>query len=255
MTLQRICLFFINLFLISGIFTNINAQENSLQKDIAIQKSDSTTVSTDTIIYKNKFGIRVGADLSRFIISALDNQDQSVEFKADYRISKKMYLAVEFGNNNKLVNEDYYSFRTKGNYFKGGLNINMYQNWLDMQNEIYVGFRYGIASFSQTLLNYTINQDGTYFPQPEKVTTTTEYDNLSASWGEIIFGLKVETFKNLFMGVSISAKKLFNSKEPENANGFKNLYVPGFYRVFKNDSGIGFGYSLTYTIPLYKKDK
>ena len=38
--------------------------------------------------------------------------------------------------------------------------------------------------------------------------------------------------------------------EPEN---FKNLYVPGFERVFVNNNGFSFNYTVSYLIPLYRK--
>jgi histidinol-phosphate/aromatic aminotransferase/cobyric acid decarboxylase-like protein len=34
-----------------------------------------------------------------------------------------------------------------GKYF----DFNSFENWLDMENMIYVGMRYGVSSFSQTL--------------------------------------------------------------------------------------------------------
>ena len=39
-------------------------------------------------------------------------------------------------------------------------------------------------------------------------------------------------------------------------SGFENLYVPGFNRTYDSGRfGIGFGYTLSYLIPIYKKDK
>ena len=41
--------------------------------------------------------------------------------------------------------------------------------------------------------------------------------------------------------------------EPEN---FENLYIPGFGRTFDSGNfGVGFGYNVSYLIPLYKKTK
>jgi hypothetical protein len=33
------------------------------------------------------------------------------------------------------------------------------------------------------------------------------------------------------------------------------LYIPGFERVFSNDTGFSFNYSISYLIPIYKKNK
>lgn len=43
---------------------------------------------------------------------------------------------------------------------------------------------------------------------------------------------------------------MISTKEPD---GFKNLFVPGFNRVFLNDSGFGFNYTISYLIPIYKR--
>ena len=120
-----------------------------------------------------------------------------------------------------------------------------------MSNEIYFGLRYGMSFFSQTLNNYTLNVKGTYF-DPATLEPNTEFNDLTAQWVDIILGLKVETFDNLYLVASFSIKKMLNIIEPEN---FKNLQVPGFNRVFSNDAGVGFNYSLSYLIPLIKKEK
>ena len=57
---------------------------------------------------------------------------------------------------------------------------------------------------------------------------------------------------SIFIGFSIQAKKMLFSKEPDN---FKNLFVPGFDRVFLNDSGFGYSYTVSYRLPLFKKEK
>ena len=80
----------------------------------------------------------------------------------------------------------------------------------------------------------------------------TEIKDLNAHWIEFLFGMKVETLNNLYLGAQFSIKKMLSTKEPEN---FKNLYVPGFNRVFLNDLGVGFNYSVSYNIPIINKYK
>ena len=44
-----------------------------------------------------------------------------------------------------------------------------------------------------------------------------------------------------------------SENEPDN---FENIYIPGFDRTYDSGNfGIGFGYNISYLIPLYKKDK
>ena len=205
----------------------------------------------DTLKIKTNYGLRVGIDISKPIISVIEDNHTGFEIVTDFRFSNRFYAAVEFGFSDKTTQEDYLNFSTKGTFIKAGANYNAYKNWIGMNNEIYVGVRYGISSFSQTLNSYIPNSYGTYF-EAEEVSPNTEFSNLTASWLEFVFGLKVETFKNLFLGTSVSYNKMMATKEPEN---FKNLFVPGFNRVFSNDAGIDFTYTVSYLIPIFNKAK
>ncbi|NOR29253.1 MAG: hypothetical protein GQ540_12065 [Lutibacter sp.] len=230
MTQQHILLFFI-----SVLFTfTINSQE--LQ---------------DSLKVKEVYGIRVGIDISKPINSFFNNETKGLEIVGDFRITRNHYAAVELGFLDKTTNEDYINFTTKGSYIKAGFNYNAYKNWKGMNNEIYVGLRYGFSIFNQTLNSYTPNVNGTYFIS-ETLQPATEFKDLTAQWLEFVFGMKVETFNNLYLGASVSLNKMINTKEPEN---FKNLHIPGFNRVFLNNTGVGFNYTLSYLIPILKKNK
>jgi len=204
---------------------------------------------TDSIVKQNIYGLRLGVDISKPIISFIEDDFSGFEVVADYRIKGEMYAALEFGTTTKTTVEDYLNCTTDGFYGKIGINYNVYQNWVGMNNQIFFGARYGFSSFNQTLNYYTPNIYGTYFDGEVK-TTGTEYTGLNASWLEIIAGLKVETLKNLFLGINFSVNFLAKSDEPEN---FKNLFIPGFNRVYLNDMGWGFTFTVSYLIPFSKK--
>ena len=205
----------------------------------------------DTIITKEKYGLRLGIDLSQPIISFLDEDVKGFGLVGDFRFKTNYYAAVELGFQEKNSHEDFFNFTTKGSYIKVGVNYNAYENWIGMNNEIYAGIRYGMSFFSQTLNDYTINVKGTYF-DPAILEPDTEFSDLNAQWIDFIFGLKVETFNNVYLGLSFSIKKMIKTVEPDN---FKNLHVPGFNRVFSNDMGVGFNYTISYLIPIFKKNK
>ncbi|SDW79585.1 hypothetical protein SAMN05444411_102192 [Lutibacter oricola] len=217
----------------------------------AQDKTELSTEETDTIAAVKKYNLRVGIDISKPILSQIKDDLSELEITADVNISKNLYAAVELGYSDKTRDEDYLNFTTDGTYIKLGVNYNAYENWKGMNNEIYVGMRYGFSMFNQTLNSYTPNAYGTYF-EGDLVEVGTEFKDLSAHWVEFLFGMKVETFRNLYLGGSISVNKLISSKEPEN---FRNLYIPGFNRVFDNDMGIGFNYTISYLIPIFKKTK
>lgn len=212
---------------------------------------ENETQQQDTII-KNKYGLRVGIDLFNPINAFINDERIGLELVGDYRASKKFYIAAELGYMENTSDEDFFNFTTNGSYLKAGFNYNAYSNWLDMENEIYVGMRYGFSTFSQTLNSYTINNDPFLDDFPLSSENSQKYDNLNAHWAEFVLGIKAELFNNLFLGFSFSGKKMITTKEPDN---FKSLFVPGFNRVFLNNSGFGFNYTLSYLIPLYKKEK
>ena len=218
---------------------------------ILINFTASSQEKLDSVKTKVSYGIRVGVDISKPIISFLDSDRKGLELTGDIKFSNNYYAAVELGFEDALKTEDYFNYTAKGSFMKIGINYNAYENWKGMNNEIYVGTRYAFSLFSQTLNNYTPNASGTYFTA-EEITPNTEFKDLNAHWVEFLFGMKVETFKNLYLGAQFSIKKMLSTKEPEN---FKNLYVPGFNQVFANDLGVGFNYSVSYNIPIINKYK
>jgi hypothetical protein len=143
------------------------------------------------------------------------------------------------------------NFTTKGTYFKAGFDYNTFENWLDMENMIYVGMRYGISSFSQTLNSYKIYDPTNYYGE-NTVISGTKFNGLTANWIEIIGGVKAELFSNLYLGFSLRLNYLVSNKKPD---GFDNLYIPGFNRTYEGKFGAGVNYTLSYFIPIYKKNK
>lgn len=213
------------------------------------QKTQKSEVKKDTIIYKTGYGLRLGIDISKPIIGAFDKNYNGLEIVGDYRIKKNWYVAAEIGFEQKTTEEDYTNSTAKGSYLKLGANINSYNNWLDMNNEVYLGFRYGFSLFEQTLNSYTPNVNNQYFPA-NLISTPQTTTGLTAHFTEFVLGMKVETLKNLFVSMSASYRIMLSVKDPPN---FKTLYVPGFNRVYASNTGFGFNYTISYLIPFIQK--
>ncbi len=202
----------------------------------------------DTATYKDRYGLRVGLDVVRPIYSLFSDDTKGFEIVGDYRVAKRLYLATELGYRDQTTQEDFFNFSTKGQYIKAGVDYNAYKNWIGMENMIVVGLRYGFSTFNQSVNQYTINADP-FVPvvtEPEGNT----YDGLTAHWAELVLGLKVEVLHNVFLGVSFRGNTLISVTKVDN---FKNLYIPGFERVFVNNNGFSFNYTVSYLIPLYRK--
>lgn len=213
------------------------------------KKEEDKEVKKDTIVYKTAYGLRVGVDISKPIQSILSDTYTGLEFVGDYRISKRFYIAAEVGFEEETTKEDYTNSTSKGSYARLGINFNAYENWLDMNNEITLGYRYGFSLFDQTLNSYTPNVNNIYFPS-NTITTPQTTSGLNIHWSEFLLAIKAEAFKNFYVSFSVSYKVLMSVKDPEN---FKSLYAPGFNRIFESNSGFGFNYTISYTIPFINK--
>lgn len=228
------------------------------QQDVQLTNADTVTTKFSLAQSEQRYGLRVGIDLHRLTRSFYEDGFRGLELVGDYRLTKKIYAATELGNVTFNVQDDRVDFTTKGTYLKIGFDYNAYENWLDMNNMIYFGVRYGFSTFSQRLNAYTVYQNSdisdsdttdNYFDDVTRYPGQ-DYKGLSAHWVEFVGGMKAELFSNIFLGFSVRLNTLLVNKKPV---GFDNLYIPGFNRTYDGSFGVGVNYSLSYFIPLYKK--
>ncbi len=242
MKTQYMCVSYIRSVILLLLFTTV-----------AFAQEEKKTVA-DTLVYKQKYGLRLGADISKLARSFLDDNYTGFEIMGDYRLTKRIYIAGEIGNEERTLENEVLSNTTKGSYFKGGIDINLYKNWLDMENMIYTGFRVGASTFSQTRNNFTVYDiNNQYWGEQFTVEEGEKFDGLTAIWAEIQFGLKAELFNNFFAGVNVQLKFLVSETKPDN---YESLYIPGFNRTYDSSGvGAGFGFNLSYLVPFFNKDK
>ncbi len=231
------------------------------------QNSAEDPRSQDSVEYKQPYGIRAGIDLSRPVLSFFNDDYTGLEFVGDYRLTQNLYLAAELGNEKKNRQEELgnvnngntaklYNFITSGSYLKLGIDYNTYENWYGMHNSIFIGGRYAVSSFSQTLNNYSIYDSNRYWNGDTFLqggTAPEEFSGLNSTWLEFIFGAKAELFANIYLGASVRLGFLISNKESDK---FPNLWIPGFNKVTDGSKfGVGYNYSISYFLPLYKKAK
>lgn len=244
MKMQHISIFIINLMFLMMLPITSLAQEN-----LEIQEN----TPNDTIVVKQKYGLRLGGDISKLVRSFVDDDYKGFEISGDYRLTQKLYLAGELGIEERNIKTDYLDVTSNGSYFKAGIDYNLYRNWLDMENLIYTGFRVGFSTFSQDLNSFTIYTTDQYYETPFIATEARQFKGLSAVWAEMIIGIKAEVFNNFFIGINTQLKIMVAEDQPTN---FENLYVPGFNRTFDSGRfGFGYGYNISYLIPIFKKNK
>ncbi|RZP03421.1 MAG: hypothetical protein EVA41_02315 [Flavobacteriales bacterium] len=218
--------------------------------------SQTETISNDSLIIDNKIlkinKLRIGFDLFKPIKSSSDGDDLNYELVSDLQITENLYLAAEYGLIDRLIEDENINFNSNGSFLRFGFDYNMFKNWVGMDNSIYIGLRYASSNFSNKIESYNIRNSDSYFSNTvENDFETIDHSNLSGNWIEVVTGIKVEMFNNIYLGLSFRLNKLLSTKKP---NNFDNLFIPGFNKVTDNNTwGSGFNYTLTYSIPLRKK--
>ncbi|MGY6647307.1 DUF6048 family protein [Wenyingzhuangia sp. IMCC45574] len=250
---------------VQGLFAQENTPKeftnNILKNSEIVEKVETVKDSINPLYNPKTYGLRIGFDVIKPIYMFSKDYFNGAEIVADYRLKTNLFVAGEAGFIERDLKEDQFNNTVKGSYLKAGINYNLFTNWLDMDNELYLGARYGFATFSNTLHDYTIYQNGdlsntrdgttneNFFP-PKQVNTSREFSGLNAHWVEFVAGIKVEIFSNLYFGFMASISKLITTKTGDN---FDNTYAPGMGRISKNGSGANINYTISYRIPLYKK--
>ena len=225
--------------------------ENSPKKEMKEEKLPEFESQT----YTQRYGLRIGADISKPIRSFFDKDYWGIELVGDYRWNYRYYLAGEIGKEKKTSQTDYFNFTTNGQYIRLGVDYNSYDNWYGMENMIYIGGRYGFTQFNQEVNSYTIHTLHNYWNEDiigRDSNILTTYNGRTAHWLELVIGMRVELFRNLYAGASVRFSKILFQKE----NNFPNFWLPGVNRVWEGSTyGINYNYTMTYMIPFYKKVK
>ncbi len=210
---------------------------------------NNSQIVKDSLEIKNKYGIRVGVDISKQI-RMLTEEYNGVSLYGDLKIKERLFIVSEFGRDTKKINNNNLNSEFSGNYIKAGINYNLYNNLPGLNNEIYIGFRFAVSEFNSQISQYNIYNKDQFWIQ-ESISESLIYKNLSANWFELIIGINSELVNNFFMGISLRLNRMLNQKKPEN---FTNLYIPGFNKVTENNNfGTGITYTLIYQIPIVKK--
>ena len=216
---------------------------------ILFSEKNFSQTENDSVVVKNKYGIRIGLDFSKQI-RMLTEDYKGLSLYGDVKIKERLFIVSELGSDEKELRTDNLRSKFSGNYIKAGLNYNLYNNLPGLNNEIYVGFRFATSKFKSEISEYIIYNKDRFWSQ-DPIFDNIINKGLNANWVELIIGINAELINNLFMGLSLRLNRMLNQKKPEN---FTNLYIPGFNKVTENNNfGTGLTYSLIYQIPIIKK--
>jgi hypothetical protein len=234
------------LFIISSLFLSWGtlAQE---KKEVKPKKERKEPIT---------YALRAGIDLYKPIRSQFDKEYQGLEIVGDLKVGERLYVAAEIGNEQRTIQSEQLNFSTSGSYIKLGIDFNMFNNWVGLNNDIFIGLRFARSIHKHTLNDYLVYITHHYWDTP---TTSVGFANgeretLSTGWIEVIFGTKVEITSKFYLGLSLRVHRILTDVQPVN---FGNLYVPGFNTVTdQNKFGASFNYTLTYSLPFrFRKAK
>lgn len=192
-----------------------------------------------------KYGLRIGFDLSRIPMHFLNPYRTDIAIQADLRIDSNLYLAAETGwNRTHLDNKPVFNYISNGNYLKAGVDYNFIKRKLPQEdNSIYVGLRYGLARMQRKIPQYTISD-----PYWGNVDGHFSSKTLLPQWAELVAGLKVEVLKNLFLGWGLHIRVLTTQNIDKEVRPY---LIPGFGKATHN-AVFDVNYTLSYRIPLWK---
>ena len=227
--------------------------ESNSEQSLTLQSGDSVTQDMEPPLdpaQLTAYGLRIGGDLSKLWRTALDQNYSGFELVGDLRFSKRFYAAAELGYEERFWSEQNLDAQINGSYLKIGADFNAYRNWVGMNNGITTGLRYGLSTFTNTLLRYPVYTTNPTFPSSIREDNVA-YSGLTAGWVEFILAIKTELWSNIYLSLNLQLKHLLHEDEPGN---FANLVIPGFNKT--NDFsafGVGYGYTLTYFIRVLKR--
>ena len=201
--------------------------------------------SVKTVYMTVPAGLRVGLDLSRFVVHAFQPYRTDVTVNVDARFRDRLYFASDLSYNRTSHKDTNYTYRSNGMSVTLGVNYNFLKKQVPKENfMIYGGARYGLAFY-----NYEVPEYHVYSPYWGKYTGSVPKTSQLAHWFELTVGIRVEVLKNLYLGWSLHERILLSRNVSK--QDFPPLVIPGYGKGNKNSS-FDMQYSVAYLIPLYK---
>jgi hypothetical protein len=182
-------------------------------------------------------GLRIGLDISRYGRLIADQGYLRNEVSLDLRMKNNRFLVLNLGSVSGRLEQASYTMAATGAYARIGLDKNFINHPDDVLS---LGTRIGFSSFSLKPSN-VLFVDPFWGPVSQDVSR----ERMVAVWGEVVFGIKTQVFRNVFLGWSGSARVMFRKPRSEY---FPSPEVPG-YGSLEGSVSPGFQFYVSYRIP------
>jgi hypothetical protein len=170
-----------------------------------------------------------------------DTEHFGMEGSAQFNLKRKIFPVYEigFGGADKL-SSNAIRFNTNGVFQRIGVDFGLLKQSNDKElinNMLTGGVRLGWSNFSYDLTNLSLSDD--YWGGSQ--TLNFEGRSTTKTWYEIVVGIQVQVYKNLYMGWNIRNRHFF--KEDTSGN-IVPWYIPGYGK--SGSSNTGFNYTIGY---------
>jgi hypothetical protein len=210
-----------------------------------IEAQDSRPKPKTVEIVKKPHSISLGVDLSPFIVTAFDSSRKGFQVIGRYGVQEKFFVTAEAGYEKVNFDNEYIQYASDGSFLKLGLDYDVFDVDEPGNNDnILFGIRYGFGLQQQQSDRFII-QNGYW----GDATGSSGLSTVNSHWMELLFGLRTEVLKNLYMGWTIRGKIFLTGTNPTSLVPYS---IPGYGNGDKKFVP-GFSYTLEYKIPFNKK--
>lgn len=188
-------------------------------------------------------GTTVGIDVFGLGSKIFGGDITSTEISVEVNLKNRFVPTVEigYGTTDTTNEETNIHYKASAPYFRIGMNYNFFFKKPYLPGFLYGGIRYGYTSFSYDV-------DGPVMKDPvwgtEEVPFIYNGVKTHAGWAELLAGIKVNVYKNFYMGWSLRYRIRMSVKKAEHTEPW---YIPGFGK--NNSTNLGVTYSLIYKLP------
>lgn len=220
---------------------------------VSVLAQEDTTVSNRLPAHFNRVEktdtakqLRINIDAAKILSNQLQDERTTYALEVDYFLKKGLYVVAEGGWGNADLSYPDLSYKSSNVFFKGGVNKTLLsRDAVDDWDMAFVGLRYGVGLIQRGDAQYTIT-DSVWGTTSGNIPGT----NMTAHWLEITGGVRVETFKQIFVGWNVRGKFLING------NSFEELppYNIAGYGKGERKSVFDFNVYIGYAIRWHKRE-
>lgn len=185
---------------------------------------------------------KIGTDVFALGTTFFGEDRERYELNTDLAIHK-YFLVADFGVDNIDLTEETFDYSNDGYYFRVGADVNFMPTDED-NNVIFFGVRYARSYFNDKL---AWNGEG-QFPLYDVPLITSSNSKLRGRWFELAVGMKVNIWKELFVGYTVHYKFARNLE----GEGVLTPYEMPGYGVYESEKRVGFSYQVFWRIPFRK---